>query len=222
MEKPQQSMVDLKFERDGLTLVIQPYTDIQEVISSIERLFAEMGNFVSEGDEVILSIPEGEKAADDLPALVAAVGKFGLNVAQVVVGRTRKTMKISDRTKKEATGRVSEGTKVVKRNLRSGQMVVHNGGVIVFGNVHPGAAIFAGGSVVVFGNLRGQVKAGLVEGETSVIAALEFSPTFLQISHFVMNEPPSFSQPAVAHVGTGRIVVEPYESVRFQDRGDKD
>ncbi|MCD6254124.1 MAG: septum site-determining protein MinC [Thermotogae bacterium] len=222
MKKARQSLVDLKLERDGLVLVVSPYEDLEEVISSIDRLFSEMGDFVSKGDELILSIPEGEKAGDDLPALVSAVSKFGLRVSQVVVGRTKKTMKLSNEGRATKSRYVSEGTRVMKRNLRSGQMIVHNGGVMIFGNVHPGAAIFAGGSVVVFGSLKGQVKAGLREGESSVIAALEFAPTFVQISSFVMNEPPSFSQPAVAHVRTGRIVVEPYDSARFQDRGDID
>ncbi len=222
LKKARQSLVDLKLERDGLVLVVSPYEDLEEVISSIDRLFSEMGDFVSKGDELILSIPEGEKAGDDLPALVSAVNKFGLRVSQVVVGRTKKTMKLSNEGRATKSRYVSEGTRVMKRNLRSGQMIVHNGGVMIFGNVHPGAAIFAGGSVVVFGSLKGQVKAGLREGESSVIAALEFAPTFVQISSFVMNEPPSFSQPAVAHVRTGRIVVEPYDSARFQDRGDID
>jgi len=221
-EKDRKNVVELKMVKEGLVLVVKEYEDFEDVETEISRLISSMSGFFSEGDRVMLSIPEGEKYSNDLPGIVGLLQRFGIRVDEVSLSKSKKGTGVA--TGKKFTGvipRQQEGTKVLKRNLRSGQLLVHNGCVMVFGNVHPGAEVMAGGSVVIFGSLKGSVKAGLREGETALIAALDFSPSFVQIAGYTMNEPPSSNVPSVAHVRTGRIVVEPFDNLRFESRGEE-
>lgn len=216
-------VVELKMVKEGLMLVIREYEDFEDVETEISRLISSMSGFFSEGDRVMLSIPEGEKYSNDLPGIVSLLQRFGIHVDEVSLSSSgkRSGTRRSSRKLTSTIPELREGTKVLKRNLRSGQLLVHNGSVMIFGNVHSGAEVMAGGSVVIFGSLKGSVKAGLKEGETALIAALDFSPSFLQIAGYVMNEPPCSNVPSVAHVRTGRIVVEPFDNLRFENRGEE-
>nr|HPI17902.1 septum site-determining protein MinC [Mesotoga sp.] len=98
-------------------------------------------------------------------------------------------------------------------------IVVHNYDVVIVGNVHPGAEVISGGSIVVFGTARGVLRAGYSQGEEGIIAAIDLSPSLLQIGNYITQEYDRFDVPSVAHVRTGRIVVEEADNVKFEVKG---
>jgi septum site-determining protein MinC len=65
--------------------------------------------------------------------------------------------------------------------VRSGQKIESKRHIVITGDVNPGAEICAGGDIIVLGKLAGKVHAGCPNNHTSIIFALEFKPTHVQI-----------------------------------------
>jgi len=103
-------------------------------------------------------------------------------------------------------------TRIVIGPIRSGVIFEHRGHVIVFGDVNPGAEIRAEGNIVVLGRLRGTAHAGIGR-DAGFILALRLEPQQLRICRLVARasegDTPG-SQPEIAHVTSGTIVVERY------------
>jgi septum site-determining protein MinC len=103
-----------------------------------------------------------------------------------------------------------ESAIMVKRTLRSGFRIKNDGNVVVVGDINPGAEIIAGGSIFVWGHLRGVVHAGADGDETVTVCALDLSPAQIRIANqiFMVPQRQSKSQPEIARILNGRIVVE--------------
>jgi septum site-determining protein MinC len=103
---------------------------------------------------------------------------------------------------------------VVRATIRSGQLIQYKGDVVVVGDVNPGAHIKAGGSVIIMGNMRGVVQAGANGDYSAFIAAYKMQPTQLRIGDIITRAPDGkgskYSNPEIAMVKQGMIVVEPY------------
>lgn len=159
---------------------------------------------------------------DDIVKIVSLLSDLGVHVKDILVGTMeQKDVKVGqkyDLVREKITE--VRGAQIIRRNLRSGQIVVHNFDVVVIGNVHPGAEIIAGGSVVIFGSAKGVLRAGYSQGETGVIAAIDLQPSLIQIGNFITQEYDHFDGPAVAHVRTGRIIVEEADNVKFEVKGE--
>jgi septum site-determining protein MinC len=83
--------------------------------------------------------------------------------------------------------------------------------VVVLGDVNPGAEIIAEGNVMIWGRLRGMVHAGAKGNRSSVICALELSPTQLRIAEEVSAalEPRESSRPEIARINKdGKLQAE--------------
>jgi septum site-determining protein MinC len=107
----------------------------------------------------------------------------------------------------------SDAGLVVRRTLRSGQSLRHPGSIVVIGDVNPGAEIIAGGDIVIWGKLRGIVHAGALGDETSVVCALDLSPTQLRIGNHITRSPEDRRRkprPETARIRDGQIIAEPW------------
>lgn len=105
-------------------------------------------------------------------------------------------------------------TLTVRSTLRSGQLIQYKGDVVVIGDVNPGAHIKAGGSVIIMGTMRGIVQAGAGGDYSTFIVAYKMQPTQLRIGDIITRAPDGLgskcSNPEIAMVKQGMIVVEPY------------
>jgi septum site-determining protein MinC len=103
---------------------------------------------------------------------------------------------------------------LVKATIRSGQLIQYKGDVVVVGDVNPGAHIKAGGSVIIMGNMRGIVQAGANGDYGAFIVAYKMQPTQIRIGDIITRSPDGkgskFSNPEIAMVKQGMIIVEPY------------
>jgi septum site-determining protein MinC len=100
---------------------------------------------------------------------------------------------------------------LLQETLRSGRSIYHEGHVVVIGDVNPGAEIIAGGNVVVWGKLRGLVHAGAHGDDSTMICALDLSPTQLRIADQIAISPGSKRRkpvPEQASIQDNRIVAE--------------
>ena len=211
-------MVDFKMTKEGLILVIKDYVSTEEMINALVSKLTQMSSFCAKGDQIVLLVENHAQHAKDIPMIVERIRDFGLNVMKILIGDERGgDINISGKMCLVKQEEAKSGTKIIKRNLRSGQVIVHSGDIIIAGNLHSGAEIMAGGSVVVFGKAEGIIRAGLNEGYSSVIMAIELKPTFLQISDKISHEKGPRGIPSVAHVRAGRIVIEKWNEATFEE-----
>lgn len=105
-------------------------------------------------------------------------------------------------------------TVLIKRTLRSGQQIRHAGNVVVLGDVNPGAEVVATGDIVIMGVLRGVAWAGCKGDLGAVVAAFRLQPTQLRIGHLISRppdgEPVNPSQPEMAYVRGGNVIIDAY------------
>lgn len=103
---------------------------------------------------------------------------------------------------------------VVRATVRSGQLIEYKGNVVIIGDVNPGAHIKAAGSIVVMGSMRGIAHAGVYGDYSAFIVAFKIQPMQLRIGDIITRSPdsinPKVSNPEIALVRQGMIVVEPY------------
>lgn len=214
--------IDFRMTKKGLILLIDSYRSVDELRQDIMKKFVDAKDFFSEGDEISLMLTQDTSKPDDIVKIVSLLSDLGVHVKDILVGTMeQKDVKVGqkyDLVREKITE--VRGAQIIRRNLRSGQIVVHNFDVVVIGNVHPGAEIIAGGSVVIFGSAKGVLRAGYSQGETGVIAAIDLQPSLIQIGNFITQEYDHFDGPAVAHVRTGRIIVEEADNVKFEVKGE--
>ncbi len=201
--------------KDGLILTVRDYESIEEVLSQITDKLTQMGSFFTKGDEVALLVENHSKHVQDIPKMISRIKDFGLSVSRILVGTPEESVKSGMKVVQK--GETKSGTKVIKKNIRSGQVIVHSGDVIIIGNLHRGAEIMAGGSVVVFGKAEGVIRAGLNEGYKAVVMAVDLRPTLIQIADRMTHEKGEREIPSVAHVRAGRVVIDKWDSVDFEE-----
>lgn len=111
-------------------------------------------------------------------------------------------------------GEPGRRTLSVQRTLRSGASIRFDGDVVLFGDVNPGAQIVAAGNIVVLGAMKGVAHAGATGAEDAFILGFEMRPTQIRIGRRIAIPPARgeqrASEPEIAHVVDGEIVIEPY------------
>lgn len=216
--------IDFRMTKNGIILLIESYSTVETLRQEIMTKFKEANDFFADGDEISLMLTQETSKPDDIVKIVSLLGDLGIRVKDILVGSLeKKDVKVGqkyDLVREKVTE--VRGAQVIKRNLRSGQIVVHNYDVVIIGNINPGAEIIAGGSIIVFGTAKGMLRAGYsAGGDDSVVAAIELKPSLLQIGGTFTQDYERIEGPSVAHLKTGRIVVEPSDNVRFEIKGVK-
>jgi septum site-determining protein MinC len=111
-----------------------------------------------------------------------------------------------------------------KGSLRSGQSLSAFGSIIIVGDVNAGAELIATGDILVWGTLRGVAHAGAEGDDQATVYALRLEPTQLRISRCIASAPSDAngsrrpSQPEVAHVVDGKIVIAQASAARDKVR----
>jgi septum site-determining protein MinC len=101
---------------------------------------------------------------------------------------------------------------VLAGRVRSGQNVEARHHLLLLGDVNPGAAVSAGGDIIIMGSLCGTASAGQPDDTESIVCALDFRPTKLQIGSVVAVGGPHDRRGFVefAKVDNGVIVIMDY------------
>ncbi|MCB9480763.1 MAG: septum site-determining protein MinC [Desulfobacteraceae bacterium] len=74
---------------------------------------------------------------------------------------------------------------MITGRVRSGQKIDASKHLIIYGDVNPGAEVIAGGDIIILGALCGTAIAGQKQDNGSVIFALDFRPSQIQINDVV-------------------------------------
>lgn len=101
---------------------------------------------------------------------------------------------------------------VIAGRVRSGQKIQAKKHLIILGDLNPGAEAIAGGDIIILGSLLGTAAAGQPDNEESIIMAMDFRPTQVQIGGFVAagTSASAGNIPEFAQVENNAIVVLDY------------
>jgi septum site-determining protein MinC len=222
------SKLEIKGIREGLLITLGQETWANERQSLLTHV-REKGDFFR-GARVALDVGSNPLHVVELSSLRDDLSEAGMNVWAVISSsplteQTARSLGLATQLSRprpeppatrlpETTMHEGEQAILVQRTLRSGYKLEFPGHVIVIGDVNPGAEIVAGGDVVVWGRLRGVVHAGAEGRETSLICALDLSPTQLRIAGQIVITPKrrGKSQPEMARLKNGQVVAEVWDA----------
>jgi len=102
---------------------------------------------------------------------------------------------------------------MITGRVRSGQKIDASKHLIIYGDVNPGAEVIAGGDIIILGALCGTAIAGQKQDNASVIFALDFRPSQIQINDVVGvgGAKKSIKQPEIAFLNnSGELEITSY------------
>lgn len=220
-----ENVVSFKGTVNGLTIIIKPDAEFDEIVASMRVKIENAGKFFKgaklavkyrgrtlnetekntlhellkkESGATILSFDEEITDNSSIPAKSANTGPERNN-------KIKKYMYFKG---------IEEGqTKFYRGTVRSGQLINFDGNVVILGDVNPGAVIEATGNIVVMGLIRGVVHAGCDGNKDAIVAALGLNPTQLRIADIITrppdeNEAGGSQGPELAYVKGDMLYVE--------------
>jgi len=214
--------VRLKGVGKNLCIIVDPSEPNENLIKEITRLLNELKDQVVDSC-VTIDVGNNEEH-EDLVTELGGYIKDTFGVGSVTRPEKRiKTAKrpvpaeerVRIRDMEQSWHHYSTDVLMLAGRVRSGQRVAAERHLIIMGDVNPGAEVMAGGDVVVLGSLMGTAIAGQPDSEESIVFALDFRPTQIQIGSFVAAGLPSSPEKIAefAHVENGTIVVDNYLDV---------
>ncbi len=187
--------VQVKADRNGLTLVPDPAASFDAIVAFMDERLGQSREFFHKTD-MVLDLRSRPMRTDEILALYEKLyEKAQVKLVEVrlsddlsfaVEGDVRKS-----RLTARPDGRERENSApvIVRNTCRSGVRIVSPSDCVVLGDVNPGAEIIADGDVVVFGALRGLAHAGAGGERTARIWALSMQPNQIRIADLVAVPP---------------------------------
>ena len=212
--------IKVKGVGDSLWVTFNPLLSEGRLKEEIGNRFKQLKHFVVNASVVL---DPGVK--DGYDSLVEELGRF-LKTTFKIGDVTRKSQKsvqqsmpverIRQRDVDKSWQQHGNNALMLAGRIRSGQKITAKKNLIIMGNVNPGAQLLAGGDIIVMGDLKGTAFAGYPDNMNSIIVALKFNPTQVQIGNLVaagLSEIISNSSDTgteYAHIVDNTIVVEDY------------
>ena len=214
--------VRLKGKGNSLCVTLNPLESPEYLKQELNRLFKEV-NDPSKNVNVTIdididdtgSINGHEKLMEELAKYLK--DNFGVaSVSKPVKFQKKRLSNTEDQIRKRDMERswhdYQTDVLMLTGRVRSGQKVTAGNHLVIMGDVNPGAEVLAGGDILIMGSLLGTAIAGQPENEDSIVLALDFRPTQVQIGSYVAAGLPSSPGKITefAHVENGNIIVENY------------
>lgn len=218
---PRKSAVRLTGMGNSLRVRLDPTEPREKLEAALHRRFSRMKN-LSPATPVLIDAGEDEGHEEVIEALAGFLRTaFGIeSVSRMPAKKAPEPAETSEestehRLLREMDQQLNQQpgeVRLLTGRVRSGQRISAPHHLVILGDVNPGAEVMAGGDIIVFGGLLGTAIAGQADREDSIVLALDFRPTQVQIGSYVAAGPPASPgrSPEFAHVEDGRIVVENY------------
>lgn len=198
---------------DSLWVTIDPTRSAQELKEEINTLFQKLDK-LSKGARVVIDTGKNEKNKK----LFDILGKYlkeNFQVGSVSLppgNNANAEIRLRQRDLDRSWYQYSSDVLMLTGRVRSGQKINARKHLLLMGDVNPGGEVIAGGDILILGNLRGTAWAGQRGDKESIILALDFKPTQIQIAGYVAagTSESSGKYPEYAHVEDGTIIVENY------------
>lgn len=218
MDNDKISSVKLKGVNGALCITINPNESANNLQEEIGR---QLGSFKYLGKNARIVIDTGDDSShDDLIGALTNYLKTHFGINSVSKSHDKKHSEhssdaqrwIHKTSMKQSWHNYSSDTILMMGRVRSGQKVTAKKHLILLGDINPGAEVVAGGDILIMGSLLGSAMAGQPDNDGSIVLALDFRPTQIQIGGYVAAGIPSSPERITefAHVENGTIIVENY------------
>jgi septum site-determining protein MinC len=202
--------VTLKGSGKGFKLTLDPSMSENSIKNELSPLFNNLKHLANNAKITIdtKGIQGYNKKIDNIKTYL----KTNYKVGHISILLPENEIKEEKRSSKPLMFHRSE-VLMLKGRIRSGQKIESKKHIIIAGDVNPGAEITSGGDVIVLGRLKGKVNAGVPDKHDSIIFALEFDPTQIQISNIKAvgaDEKLNNKRAEFASVDKNKIIVQDY------------
>ena len=191
----------LKGNSLGITMVLDPEMDFEQLKIAIDGKFIQARDFFNGQTQIALKIEGRKLTSAQLEEVLGIIAeRTSLTIAYVIEDdKIMETSfkdvlkKIQEREQKRSQSMVDERRKgdgqFYRGTLRSGQVLESVSSVVIVGDVNPGAKIISQGNIVVLGALKGNAYAGAAGDSNCFIVALEMDPIQIQIGDILAKSP---------------------------------
>lgn len=205
--------VKLKGARDGFLVTVDPGESYELIELEAGELFTNLRQLAKGARVSIETGLPGE--SHGLIEKLGAYLKTSFGVKEVVEKLYEESKGEIEPASElcEISGGAEVGdVKMLAGRVRSGQKVEAENHIVILGDVNPGGEVIAGGDILILGSLCGTAVAGQADNEKSIILALDFRPTQIQIAGMVAAGVGALAGkiPEYAFVEDGVIVVDSY------------
>ncbi len=221
--KEENSAIRIKGSGSGLLITADTNVPVDNLTSELKE---RLERFKDLDENVNITLDLGKKAGQGslFKTLSYYIKKnFGIDVVSKSAARHHLT-KLEELSNKPQSTPLEGNLNIYRSNaqllagrVRSGQKLITRSHLIILGDVNPGAEVSAGGDIIVLGSLRGTALAGQPNNDESVIIALDFRPTQIQIAGHVAagqaSSPSNYAE--IASVEPEGIVVYSYSEVNL-------
>jgi septum site-determining protein MinC len=198
---------------DSLWVTIDPGRSAEELKEELNTLFRKLDH-LAKGARVVIDtgkLGENDKLVEVLGQFLKENYQIG-SVSSPPDNNTNAEIRLRQRDLDRSWYQHSSDVLMLTGRVRSGQKINARKHLLLMGDVNPGGEVIAGGDILILGNLRGTAWAGQRGNTESIILALDFKPTQIQIAGYVAagTSESSGKYPEFAHVENGTIIVEDY------------
>jgi len=198
---------------DSLWVTIDPARSAEELKEELNTLFRKLDH-LAKGARVVIDtgkLGENDKLVEVLGQFLKENYQIG-SVSSPPDNHTNAEIRLRQRDLDRSWYQHSSDVLMLTGRVRSGQKINARKHLLLMGDVNPGGEVIAGGDILILGNLRGTAWAGQRGNTESIILALDFKPTQIQIAGYVAagTSESSGKCPEFAHVENGTIIVEDY------------
>lgn len=219
-------IVTLKWNKYGVTLILDNDTDFEDLLKAIELKFNDASRFFKDAKTAICF--EGRKLSEDEEQRIIETIENNSSLEIICIIDTdkdreeffKRVVEDTIREKEEKEQQEEQPQEEILDNkgqfyrgtLRSGQILESDGDVIVLGDVNPGAKVVAARNVVILGCLKGTVYAGMNGIDSAFVVAMSMSPMQIRIGDCIARSADSIqkldNEPKIAFLEDGNIYIE--------------
>lgn len=173
--------VVLKSNKYGLSLVLDPTVEFEDLVRDICEKFARSAEFFGQ-TQMILETSGRDLSTEEAAVIIQAI-ELNSQIKIILLNENNqlKDVKMHGQIDRFYTDNIFENAKIIRGSITKEDKVVSDSSVVVIGDVKSKASITAKGNVIVLGSLDGKAYAGYPDNTGCYIVAGNLNSSELQI-----------------------------------------
>lgn len=211
-----ENSVVIKSNKNGITLVLDPDLDFEQLVRDICVKFANNRRFFGEV-EMVLEI-EGRDVSGREAAVIAEA--IQLN-SDITIPLIREKNELKDKRMMEMTDRfyydsIYDNAKIIRGSIGNDKKITSDGSIVILGDVKAKGRVEATGNIIVFGTVYGEVHAGYPDNNSCYIIANAIEADEVSVGKYTGSSEPkkklfqknNKTEPIVAAVWSKKLICE--------------
>ncbi|MCR5145659.1 MAG: hypothetical protein K6B67_10235 [Lachnospiraceae bacterium] len=209
--------VVIKSNKYGLTLVLDPDIDFEQLVRDVCAKFANSRNFFGE-IELILTI-EGRSVSGREASVIAEAIQLNSDITITLINENNelKDKRMMEMIDKFYYDSIYKNAKIIRGSIGNDKTITSDGSIVILGNVKQKGRVEAAGNIIVFGEIYGEVHAGYPDNNSCYIIANSIEAEEISIGKYRGSSEPKkklfrknkTSDSLVAAIWNKQLVCEP-------------